>query len=56
MSPYDSHDLTEIIEKRGDAFVVLHSRDKAEHTPDYEEIAKFPTREAAAAYLRRQPI
>ena len=56
MSPYDSDDLTEIIEKRGDAFVVLHSRDKAEHTPDYEEIAKFPTREAAEAYLRRQPI
>jgi DNA-directed RNA polymerase subunit RPC12/RpoP len=51
MSPYDSDDLTEIIESRDEAFVVLRSPEAAEHTPDYEEIAKFSTLTEAEAYL-----
>lgn len=50
MSPVDSDDLTEIIETRQDAFVVLRSRDTAARTPDYDEIARFQTLEQAEAY------
>ena len=53
MSPYESDDLTEIIEARGAEFVVLRSPDTAEHLPDYSEIAKFSTNEQAEAYLVR---
>lgn len=52
MSPYNSADLTELIEDRGIEFVVLRSSDEAEHDPDYIEIAKFPTREQAEIYLK----
>jgi hypothetical protein len=51
MSPYDSDDLTEIIEKREDTFAVLRSPETAEKKPDYEEIARFPTLKEAEAYL-----
>lgn len=52
MSPYDSEDLTEIIEPRDGAFVVLRSPETAEHEPDYRELATFPTQEQAQSYLR----
>ena len=50
-SPVDSEDLTEVILPEGGAFVVLVLPDTAEHDPDYGEIGRFPTREAAAAFL-----
>jgi hypothetical protein len=49
--PFDSDDLTEVIVSEGGAFVVLCSPDTAEHDPDYEEIGRFPTQEAAQAFL-----
>lgn len=51
ISPYDADDLTFLVEKRGRRYVVLRSRDTAEHTPDYMEIGEFATRELAAAYV-----
>jgi hypothetical protein len=51
MSPFDSEDLTEIIEERGPTFVVLRSPDTAEHTPAYADVGKFPTRARALAFL-----
>jgi hypothetical protein len=51
MSPDDSDDLTEMIARRGEEFVVLRSPDTAECTPDYREVAVFPTFEAAEASL-----
>ncbi len=50
-SPEDSEDLTEVIVAEDDEFVVLLSPDTAEHDPDYQEIGRFPTREAAQAFL-----
>jgi hypothetical protein len=55
VSPSNSDDLTEVIESRESTFVVLRSPDSAEHTPDYEELAGFPTRQLAEAYLRDRP-
>jgi hypothetical protein len=52
MSPEDSDDLSEIIEERGGAFVVLRSPDTAEHLPDYEEVATFSTYQQAKAFLK----
>ena len=51
MSPYESADLTEIIEERCGEFVALRSPDSAEHLPDYCELAKFSTHEQARSYL-----
>jgi hypothetical protein len=51
MSPYESDDLTEVVERRGGTFVVLQSSEAAEHTPSYRELAEFSTREQADAYL-----
>jgi predicted nucleic acid-binding Zn-ribbon protein len=51
MSPYESDDLTDIVEERGREFVVLRSPKSAEHVPDYLEIAKFSTLEQAESYL-----
>jgi len=51
ISPYDSDEQTQIIERGGAGFVVLRSPDSAEHTPDYAEIATFPTMEQAEAFL-----
>jgi hypothetical protein len=50
-SPEDSEDLTEVIERDGADFVVLRSPDTAEDDPDYKEIGRFPTEEAARAFL-----
>jgi hypothetical protein len=39
MSPYESDDLTEVIEERDGKFIALRSPDAAEDAADYEEIA-----------------
>jgi hypothetical protein len=50
ISPEASDDLTEIVEVSGDgSCVVKRSPASAEHQPDYVEIGRFLTREAAAA-------
>jgi hypothetical protein len=51
MCPTKSEDLTELIEQCDDEFVVLRSPDTVEHTPDYEELGRFPTRVKAEAFL-----
>jgi hypothetical protein len=54
MSPYDSDDLTHVIEQDGNRFVVLRSPEAAEHCPDYFELASFPNRVDAERYLAVQ--
>jgi hypothetical protein len=51
MSPGDSDELTEVIEKDGDEFVVLWSPETAEHDPDYRELGRFRSRAEAEAFL-----
>jgi len=51
MTPYNSEDLTELIEQEGDQFVVLRSPETAEHDPDYRELGRFSTREKALEFL-----
>lgn len=51
MSPYDSDDLTGVINEEGGAFVVLRSPDTAEHYADYSELGRFATRADAEAFL-----
>jgi hypothetical protein len=51
MTPYESDDLTEVIQRRGDKFVVLWSPETAEHDPDYCELGQFPTRAQAKTFL-----
>ena len=51
MSPHESDDLTEIIERDGGEFVVLWSPETAEHEPDYCELGRFSTRAEAEAFL-----
>jgi DNA-directed RNA polymerase subunit RPC12/RpoP len=38
MSPYESDDLTEIVEERDGRFIALRSSETAEDEADYEEI------------------
>ena len=52
MSPSESEDLTEIIEARDGAFVVLWSPETAEHDPDYRELGVFATEAKAKAFLQ----
>jgi hypothetical protein len=56
MSPYDSDDLTEIIEGREGQFLVYRSAASAEHYPNYEQVAKLPTLKQAETYLGLRPI
>lgn len=51
MTPYESDDLTHVIEPHGNKFVVLWSPETAEHDPDYRELGEFPTRRQAEAFL-----
>jgi len=51
MSPSSSEDLTELIERDGEDFVVLRSPDTAEHDPDYCELGRFSTRTKAEKFL-----
>ncbi len=55
MSPYKSDDLTEVVEPEGGKFVVLVSPETAEYDPDYQQIASFPSRTAAEAFLAARP-
>ncbi len=50
VSPHDSDDLSEIIERRAHLFVVLRSPESAERAPGYEQVASFPTLKLAKAY------
>ena len=49
--PITSKDLTELIGRDGDEFVVLRSTDTAEHDPDYRELGRFPSRAKAEEFL-----
>ncbi|HEX4409581.1 MAG TPA: hypothetical protein VH206_12490 [Xanthobacteraceae bacterium] len=51
MSPYDSDDLTEVIEKNGKEFIVLCSPETAEHDPAYRELGRFSSETEAKAFL-----
>jgi len=51
MTPYNSEDLTELIEQFGDEFVALRSPASAEHDPDYQELGRFPSRARAEEFL-----
>jgi hypothetical protein len=51
MTPYDSDELTEVIEEDGGEFVVLWSPETAGHNPDYRELGRFATREQAERFL-----
>jgi hypothetical protein len=51
MSPSHSEDMTELIERDGNEFVVHRSPDTAEHDPDYRELRRFPTRVKAEEFL-----
>jgi hypothetical protein len=52
MTPFRSEDLTELVVEEDGKFVVLRSSEEAEDDPDYEELGRFPTREAAKDFLR----
>jgi hypothetical protein len=51
MSPFDSENLTELIEPDGQEFVAIRSPNTAEHDPDYRELGRFPTLEQAEDFL-----
>lgn len=52
MEPYESVDLTEIVEECEGTFLVYRSPDSSEDDPDYELIAECETRELAEQFLR----
>jgi hypothetical protein len=52
MTPFNSEDLTELIVEERGKFVVLRSPETAEDEPEYEELGRFPTRDAAKEFLR----
>jgi hypothetical protein len=51
MSSCHSDDLTKIVERRAQMFVVLRSPESAGWTPDYEQVASFPTSKLAEAFV-----
>ncbi len=51
MTPYDSVDMTTLVEEDGAEFVVLQSPETAEHKPAYRELGRFPTRKKALEFL-----
>jgi hypothetical protein len=51
MSPYESEDLTEVIEPDGGEFAVLRSAETAEHEPKYRELGRFSSLAKAQAFL-----
>jgi hypothetical protein len=51
MTPYESENLTELIEQDGPEFVAMRSPESAEHDPSYREVGRFPTREMAEEFL-----
>ena len=56
MSPYDSEDLTVVIEQERDEFVVLKSSDSAEHDPAYRELGRFSTEQMAQAFVDSEEL
>lgn len=56
MSPYDSEDLTIVIEQEGSEFVVLESPETAEHAPDYRELGRFATEEQATRFVETDGV
>ena len=55
MCPTDSEDLTEVIERVDDEFVVMRSPETAEHDPDYRRVESFPTLAEAQTFLGIDP-
>jgi hypothetical protein len=51
MSPYESDDLTRVIEPDGNEFIVLWSPETAEDDADYRELGRFPARTKAERFL-----
>jgi len=51
MSPFDSENLTELIEQDGSEYAALRSPNSAEHDPDYRELGRFPSLEKAEEFL-----
>jgi hypothetical protein len=51
MAPYESDDLTTVIEQCGNAFVVLWSPETAGHEAGYRELGRFSTRVQAQKFL-----
>ena len=51
MTPYQSEELTTIIEEEGKEFIVLWPPETAGHDPDYRELGRFPSREKALEFL-----
>lgn len=54
-SPFESEDLTYIIDDEGTHFVVLKSPDEAEDAPAYREVIRFLSKSWAEAYIRAEP-
>jgi hypothetical protein len=54
ITPHTSEDLTTLIEKQKDGFVVLWSPETAEHDPDYRELGHFPTEQQAIDFLSQE--
>ena len=50
-SPYESEDLTEVVEEVGGAFVVMRSPDSAGHRPEYRALARFTSAELARRFV-----
>lgn len=51
MTPYESEDLTHVIEPEDGEFVVLWSPEVAEHDPSYCELGRFSSLAKAEAFL-----
>jgi hypothetical protein len=51
MSPDESEDLTDVVERQGRIFVALRSPRAAEHNADYQFMGIFATRAHAEEYL-----
>lgn len=53
MTPASSEDLTTVIAKEDNEFIVLWSPETAEHDPNYRELGRFPSEEQAIAFLTK---
>lgn len=52
MSPANGDDLSRIIDRDGDDYVVLESAEEPKHYPDYREIGWFATLPEAESFRR----
>jgi hypothetical protein len=55
MSPYDSEDLTVIVEERAGELIVYRSPGTSEHHPNYESIGTFSTLKETEIYCNDAP-